>query len=256
MNFRNKRSRIGLILLLSILFTASCTSYKKTLYFQGNTTEIKAIDIANTYKLQPGDLLNIKLFTPDAKSSEFLDANKNSAQVTPIALYFSSYSINDSGYVDLPLTGKLFVQDYTVYQVDSMISIKAKDYFTYATVEVKLASFKFLALGEFKSPNYHFVYNDKCTIFEAIAIAGDATDFANKTKLQLIRTLPDHSKKVYHIDITNYDSFTSETFYIQPNDILYMQPQKSKVDSKNIQYATLGFAAISSILLVINYISK
>lgn len=244
------------MLVVTILFAAACTSYKKTLYFQGTVTELKAVDINNTYKLQPSDLLNIKIFTPDAKSSEFLDVDKSMNQISPASLYFNSYSVNDSGFVDLPLTGKLYVQNYTLYQVDSLISIKAKEYFTYATVEVKLASFKFLALGEFKQSDYHFVYNDKCTIFEAIAIAGDATEFANKTKLQLIRTLPDHSKKVYHIDITNYDAFTSETFYIQPNDILYMQPQKSKVDSKNIQYVTLGFAAISSILLVINFISK
>lgn len=249
--------KILFIFFLGAFFSESCISYKKTVYFQEDAVDtIEAVSINSTYKLQPGDILNIKIFTPDAKSAEIFNTDKNIVTTSPASIFFNGHSINDSGYVDIPITGFLYVKDYTVMQVDSLITLKSKDYFKYATIEVKLAAFKFLALGEFKRADYHYVYNDKCTIFEAIALAGDATDLANKTQLKLIRTLPDNRKKVYRIDITNYDAFTSETFYIQPNDILYFQPQKAKVDSRNIQYITLGFATISTVILLINYFGR
>jgi polysaccharide export outer membrane protein len=139
-------------------------------------------------------------------------------------------------------------------QVDSLITLKATEYYSHVSVDVKLASFKFLALGEFKKAGQCFVSNESCTIYEAIAIAGDADDYANNQKLQLIRTLEDGSKKIYRIDLTDYSSFNSDNYFIQPNDVLYLQPQKAKVDKQNITYLSIALSTLSLVLLILSRI--
>jgi polysaccharide export outer membrane protein len=246
------------ILAGAVLFFTSCISYQKSLYLQGSTIDTiqRPISITSNYGLQPGDILQIDFFTPDPKSAQMLDIEKENSNMTnPASMYLNNASVSDSGYIDIPLAGKIYVEGFTVGQVDSILTIKAKEFFTYSSVEVKLAGFKFTAIGEFKKPGYTYVYNDRCTIFEAIALAGDATDLANKKKVVLVRSLKNGKDIVYPLDLTNYSVYNSPAFYIQPNDVIYIQPQKAKVDSRNIQLATLGFAAITTLLLIINYVN-
>lgn len=242
-------------ILLILSFMTSCIGYKKTLYFQGNQTEVTRPDATTSYKLQAGDIIMVRLFTPDTKSAEMFDIQAGATtQPTPAAIYMKNHSVSDSGFVDIPLAGSIYVMGYTVKQVDSIITEKAKNYFNFSSINVKLVSFKFMAVGEFRQPGYTYVFNDKCTIIEAIALAGDGTDYADKTQVTLIRHTLNKPDKIFKLNLTDYSYYNSEAFYIQPNDVIYIKPQKAKVDSKNIQYVTLGFAALSTILLVLNFV--
>lgn len=242
-------------LFLGVVFQ-SCVSYHKTVYFQNAPDTINtSVHKPNAYKIQAGDVLKINIATPDSKSSDMYNMNGGTSTATNAAsIYVNNYSVTDSGYVYLPLIGSVLVKNQTVEQVDSTITTKAAEYFNYSTVDVKLVNFHFVALGEFKQPGYTYIYNDKCTIFEAIALAGDATDFANKKKVILIRTYPNKTEKVFKLDLTDFSVYTSDAYYIQPNDKIYITPQKAKVDAKNVQYITMAFAGISTLLLVINYV--
>ncbi|MGN6648248.1 MAG: polysaccharide biosynthesis/export family protein [Cytophaga sp.] len=224
--------------------------YKKTLYFQGEVQTIAPPNLKETYVLKKRDILQIKISNPDAESPEVLTPNTE-GQIIAENAYFTDYYINDSGYVELPMIGKLKIEGYTLMQADSAISYKAKEYFSYATAEVRFASFKFLALGEFETPGQYYVSNETCTLYEAIAIAGDVADYANTEKVQLIRTLDDGSKKVYHLNLTDYSAFNSDTYYIQPNDIIYIQPQKAKVDKQNVIYVSIGMSALLFLTVVL-----
>lgn len=248
----DRASLIIKFLIFSFLILAgSCIGYKKSLYFQGDQQTIAPVKISETYKLRSRDIIQIKISTPDPESSQLLNIQSENVAVQAYA-YFTDYYISDSGYVELPLTGKIFVKDFTLVEVDSIITRKAKEYFNFYTVDVKLASFKFSALGEFAKPGQYYVANENCTIYEALAIAGDASDFANKTKIQIIRSQADGSKKIMHLDLTDYSGFTQENFYIQPNDIIYIQPQKAKTDKQNIAYLTVGLAAFTTLLLILS----
>jgi polysaccharide biosynthesis/export protein len=235
-----------------ILFLSSCLGYKKTLYFQGDVSTLEPPKLSQIYILKKGDVLQIKITNPDAESRQVLNEEGTTNRGGAVA-YFTDYYINDSGYVELPFIGQVNVEGKTLMQADSIISIKANEYFQFAVVDVKFASFKFLALGEFKSPGQYFVSNEVCTIYEAIGIAGDASEYSNKEKVQLIRTLKDGSKMIYHINLTDYSTFNSDNYFIQPNDIIYIQPQKAKVDKQNVVYITL---ALSSITLIVALLGK
>jgi polysaccharide export outer membrane protein len=240
-----------IIVFLLLVLMNSCIGYKKTLYFQGTEETLAPPPISQTYKLRKHDILQIDISNPDSESSAVLAADANSTQSSVSEAYFKDYYINDSGFVELPIIGKLNLVGYTIHQADSLITLKAIEYFSNVVVDVKFSSFKFVALGEFKKSGTCFVSNETCTIYEAIAMAGDATDFANTEKLQLIRTLEDGSKKIYRINLSDYSSFTSANYYLQPNDILYLQPQKAKVDKQNTIYISIGLSAASIIFLII-----
>jgi polysaccharide export outer membrane protein len=237
-----------------LLLAGSCIGYKKTLYFQGAAETLPPPKLTQTYTLRVHDIVQIKIANPDAENPAVLSGEQGNIQSNVADAYFRDYYINDSGYVELPVIGKLKLVGYTVFQADSLIAKKAVEYYSNVTVEVKLASFKFMALGEFTKAGLCFVSNETCTIYEAIAIAGDVTDFANNEKVQLIRTLEDGSKKIYHVNLTDYSSFTSDNYYLQPNDILYVQAQKAKVDKQNITYLSIGLSAVSFILVLLTRI--
>jgi polysaccharide export outer membrane protein len=228
----------------------SCIGYKKTLYFQGEQQSLDPPDLQDTYILKKGDVVQIKISNPDTESKEVLSRD-GVLQGNPGSAYFTDYYINDSGYVELPFIGKMKLEGYTLMQVDSFITQKAKEYYSYVTVDVKFASFKFLALGEFIKPGQYFVSNETCTIYEALGIAGDAAPFANKKNVQLIRTLSNGGKKIYHLDLTDYSTFNSDTYFIQPNDIIYIQPQKSKTDKQNVAYISLGVSLFTVLTIII-----
>jgi polysaccharide export outer membrane protein len=252
-----KQRSLPFLFLLILLMLNSCIGYKKTLYFNAADTMETSPDPLTLYTLRPGDIVKVNFVTPDEMSSQMFDVDSKSvANASPASIYMSNYSVDDSGYVDIPLAGKILAKGKTIMHIDSVITLKSEEYFKYSTIDVKLVSFKFLVLGEVKNPGYTFVFNNKCTIYEAIGLAGDATDYANKKKVTVIRKTPEGKDIVYHLDLTAYDVYNSPVYYIWPHDVIYIQPQKAKVDSRNIQYVTLGFAAISTVFLLINFIKK
>jgi len=243
-----------LLIYSSILSFASCINYKHTLFFNGDQTQATPPNPATTYKLVPGDVFIIRLFTPDTKSAEMFNLNnQGSGAASPQAIYFNGYSVNDSGYVELPIVGNVYVKGYTIGQVDSVITKAASEYFTYFTLEVKLGSFKITALGEVKSPGVKYIYNDKCTIFEAVGFAGDLTDLADRSKVKVVRKIKGVDM-VYKVNLTDYSVYNSEAYNIQPNDVIYVKPQKAKVDSKNITYVSFGLSLISILFVIKTYL--
>lgn len=251
MKYSNHKYKIIAFLLFVLL--NSCISYKKTLYFQGDALQLEPPNLSETYVLKKRDMLQIRITSPETENAQ--KTNEESTQTgSSENAYFNNYYINDSGYIDLTLIGKINVVGYTIMQVDSIVTKTAQEYLNQVTVDVKFASFKFLALGEFTTPGQYYISNETCTIYEALAISGDAGMFANKEKVQLIRTLANGSKKVFHIDLTDYSSFTSENYFIQPNDIIYIQPQRAKTDKQNLAVLTIGLSLTSIVIVLLSRI--
>ena len=251
MKYSNHKYKIIAFLLFVLL--NSCISYKKTLYFQGDALQLEPPNLSETYVLKKRDMLQIRITSPETErvQNSTTESSQGSSGSNP---YFSNYYIDDSGYVELMLIGKVKVDGYTIMQVDSLITQKVQEYMNQASVDVKFASFKFLALGEFIAPGQYYANNETCTIYEAFAIAGDVSMFSNKRNVQLIRTMSNGSKKIFHLNLTDYSTFTSENYFIQPNDILYVQPQRAKIDKQNVAMLSIGLSLISIALVVLSRI--
>lgn len=241
----------GVFLIVVIMLT-SCLSYKKSLYFNDETKQINSISLSESYKLRKRDLVQVKISSPNVEDKVINATNSVTTNSGANAnYYFTDYLISDSGTVDLPIVGKVKIQGLTIRQADSLITSIAHDYSSLYYVEVRFSSFEIACLGEFKRSGKFIVPNEYCTIYEAIALAGDLTDYANKKKMKIIRTNDDGSKTVLPVDLTKYDAFTYETYYIQPHDILYVEPQKAKVDKQNLTVASFTIGVISALYILI-----
>lgn len=253
----NKLSKVLLLMIIAYLIV-SCVPQKKILYLQSeaeDSTNVFPVERTQDYKVQPGDNLYVRIFSIEEKAAEFFNKEGTRSQgnyYNEAGIYLNSYSINDSGNIDFPLVGNIFVKDMTVEEVKDKIQVIINEYLTGTTILVKLVNFKITLLGEFRSPGKYQVYQDQINIFEAISMAGDLTDFANRNKVALIRQT-EKGSVIHRLNLNNKFILESEYYLLRPNDIIYVEPLKGKQFTfAQFPYAVI-FSAISTALLLINY---
>jgi polysaccharide export outer membrane protein len=179
--------------------------------------------------------------------------SKYSQNLNDIGVYLNSYTVADDGNIDFPLTGKIQIQNLTIEKVKEKINKILDEYLKETMIIVKLINFNITMLGEIKKPGQYKIYQDKINLFEAIAMAGDLSDFANRNKIKLIR----QSKQgavIHKLDITDQNIMESDFFYLMPNDVIYIEPLKGKQFAfANFPYSIM-FSAITTLILMLNYI--
>jgi polysaccharide export outer membrane protein len=252
------------LLLISVIlvFLGSCVSQKQVKYLQRKQKEDTTHSYRNhrtsDYKIQPHDNLYIRIFGLDEKSYLFFNkqsgvANNTAAESSEIGLYLDSYVVNDSGYIDFPLIGKIFVKDLKIDQAKIMMQSLVNEYLKDVIVTLKIVNFNVTVLGEVKKPGSYKVYQDKINVFEVVSLAGDLTEFANRSKVALIRQTKEGSRVIY-LDLNSIEILNSEYYYLEPNDILYIAPLGIKRWGTETFPWALIFGAISTALLLINYL--
>ncbi len=241
-----------------ILLLSSCTSRKKTLYIQrieGDSTLIFK-NIKHQHLITNGDVLYINFYSFNKPLSEIFNREKKSSYSmwnSAANVYVNGFSVNDSGDVLLPLIGKINIKNLTLIQAKKAIQQKAKTYVSDVTVTVKLLNYRYTVLGEVNHPGTYTNYNNNLTIFQAIATAGDATIYGNKTKTSIIRET-ENGKIVIPFDFTKINILSSDIYYIKPNDIIYIEPVRNKSFKQNLPNISLLLSSITTTILVLNYI--
>ncbi len=223
-------------LLLLVLFfgISSCIPTKDLIYFQGKPTEKNTVrQLNNTpYKLQVNDIIDIQIkATDETLVALFKNVEKsNINQITPQQLYFSSYSVDKNGLIRIPYLGEINVLGYSVKETRLKIESELAKMFKNMDdifVTVKLAGIRFTIIGEINKPGTNVLFQNKVTIIEAIADAGDIKMTGDRRNVKLIRKNLDGTQK-FNLDLTGYDFLDSEAYIIQPNDIIYIEPLKQK----------------------------
>lgn len=243
---------------MALLMLASCVPMKKITYLQ-DPEKTEKTDFANPritdYTIHPGDNLYIKVNSLDQKSNLFDSGDNYNNYYTESGIYLNSYTVNDSGYVEFPLIGKIEVNNLTVEQIREKVQESVNEYLKNTVVIVKLANFRVSLLGEFYRPGKYVVYQDKITIFEAIAMAGDMTDFAKRERTMIVRQTEEGSK-TYRVNLNDSRILESDLYYLMPNDVIYVQSVKGKQFAfKEFPYVLI-FSTITTTLLLIEYFSK
>jgi polysaccharide export outer membrane protein len=248
-----------------LVFLGSCVSQRQVKYLQRKQNEDTTHSYQNhktsDYKIQPHDNLYIRIFGLDEKS--YLFFNKQSsitpytgAEYSDIGLYLDSYVVNDSGYIDFPLIGKVFVKDLKIDQAKNMMQSLVNEYLKNVTVTLKMVNFNITVLGEVRKPGNYRVYQDKINVFEVVSLAGDLTEFANRQKVALVRQTKEGSRVIY-LNLNSIDILHSEYYYLEPNDILYLSPLGIKRWGEAETFPwSLVFSAISTTLLLYYYFKK
>ena len=248
--------------LFIIVFCQSCIHHKEMVTLNGyeevpkDMRSDQIIQYTNYYnfkphQIKPYDLLMIKVNAFDGSTEEFLnrefkDDNIYSKQISydPASLYFNSYGVSAKGYIFLPIIDSIKVEGLTLNQLKLKLDAAYKPYLKFAATNVKLANNRVTVLGEVNKPGLHYLFSEQNTLLDAISAAGDFTDFGNRKKIKLIRQTEEGSKSVY-INLFRSDFLSTEYFFVQPNDLIYIEPIKTKswdVSSKSIGIVISGIS--------------
>lgn len=257
-------TKSAMIYLFVAVLLASCVPQKKIKYLQKlqakDTTSFSANNRNANYQIQVKDNLYIRVFALDEKAFLFFNKQSGTGSYNDFAndasIYLNSYSVNSEGNIDFPIVGKVFVRDLTVDQVKTILQQLIGEYLKETTVVVKMVNFRVTMVGEIMRPGEFTIYKDDLNLFEAISLAGDMTEFANRTKVTLIRQINGGSQ-VHYLDLTSETILSSPYYYLQPNDIVYISPLGYKRWGLGSTFPwAIVLSSITTALLLINYIKK
>jgi polysaccharide export outer membrane protein len=253
MKYMSRLSKIGLIAALFAVVFASCVPQKKMLYLKDaemaaeNLSKEYVNDRTVDYKLQPGDNLFIRFInTIDERSAASL-AGETSARSnymsSDASIYLQSYTLDEEGCIELPLTGKIELKNLTVDQAKDKMQNELDKFVNQTTLIVKLSNFNLTVLGEVNRPGMYKVYQSQINLFEAMALAGNMTNFAKKSDVKIVRQT-DNGSEIITIDMGQADVLSSPYYYLKPNDIVYVEPLKIK----QWGFTTFPYSTVFSIL--------
>lgn len=261
-----------LIVCLMAAFASSCVSNEKIIYLQNlegknPIPEDSLITYAFAeYRLQYNDIVDVQIQTSDADMNELFNVrprgNTNMSQgVTSSGgdiYYMTGFSLDKEGFIELPLVGKVNLTNKTLTEAKNEIARELDKYFTNNDyfIRVKLGGIRYSALGEVRRPGKYVVLQDRMTIFEAIANAGDLTVLAKRDEVLLMRQYPEGTK-LHRINLNDRNIIHTPYYFIQPNDQLYVEPMRVRElgAGENIsQSLQLIVTSITAAALVLNLI--
>lgn len=240
MNYENQFPKNFYLKIISFYFSfllmplSSCITQSSVEYLQDGSKFSTFFNEAqiDDYKLKPGDELYIQISSiDDATSNVFSSTNTqqnvNIGSTQSYGAYLSSYTVNRDGFLLLPVIRPIPVQGKSITQVSDTIKKSLVNILNQPQVTVKLVNRYISVLGEVKVPG-HFVYTqDKLTIFDAISLAGDITDYGNRKEVTITRNEDGKILRI-SVDLTRSDILASNYYYLRPNDIIYIKPLRQK----------------------------
>lgn len=257
--------RLILLFLLPAVLTG-CTAYKDSLYLRDD----QVLDLLEqkerhyVYRIMPKDELTIVVSTSDPASSVPFYRKIGQAkgqQATTQGMdnaRLLNYLVDNEGYIDYPVLGKLHVSGLSTRECEDLIRGKLEAYLNEVpNVTVRTLSYKISVLGEVNAPGTYSVSDEHINIFQALAQAGDMTLLSDRTDVQLLREDAAGKCRVYHLDLTKADIALSPYYQLQQNDIVYVKPTKAKVRSTSFNanssmwISLLSMAASVASLVVI-----
>jgi polysaccharide export outer membrane protein len=243
--------KISLIVFISVsIFLTSCTSQKKLIYLQEKANSVSGNNVyANKipeYHLRANDILYVKIISLSTENSDFFNGGSSTGSLyqyqNEIGIYLNSYTISDSGFINFPISGNVFVKNLTIADAQKEVQKAMGKYLKDATVVVKLASYRVSIIGDVERPGVYLFYQDKVNILEAIAKAGDLTPYGNRYRVMLVRKT-ESGDKISMVDLTDRNLLLKEEFFILPNDIIYIEPNKT---AKALGFATFPWSVVLS----------
>ena len=247
-----------LFLLLLINGLSSCMSTKQATYFSNasDTTILTRLDDAETL-IQKNDMLSVYISSLNPEASAVFNAPNSQATTTSTTTGSASaggYLVNTDGNIQIPILGNIKAAGLTKKQLKADItnSIIDKKLLIDPIVTIRHLNYEVTVIGEVSRPTVINVPNEKISLLKALGIAGDITVFGKKDNVMLIREI-EGKRKVKRIDLNSNNFLSSSYYYLQPNDIIYVEANKYKVTNanRNQQLLPTILSGLSIIALVV-----
>lgn len=249
---------------------SSCTSPKTITYFQRKNLayEKPYSNLASSEQLpvrvQPNDVLAVvvnslseesnALFTvrnlATVQTSSFPGTGSGNAQ--PLG-----FPVSQSGEINLPLAGQVMVAGMTLKETEAFLEERLTDYVKSPTVKVRLLNHKFTVLGEVNRPGIYNMLDQRTTLTDVIGIAGDLTLFGRRDNVMLVREV-NSKRQVIRIDLASRQALESPYYYIENNDVIYVESRPSRITAsdRTIQLLPVILSTITTSILLYNVVAR
>ncbi len=266
------KSKIISSLILALVLMTSCGTVKDIAYFQNKVVnEPEAIDKHAGIVIQPKDMLSIVVSSRNPELVAMFNlpvvSYQAGSEIVATGGYnqrLMGYVVDNDGYIDFPVLGPIKVAGLTRWELSQLIKDKLlKDgLLTDAVVTVEFMNFKVSVIGEVNSPGTYTLNNDKVTILQAISLARDLTIFGQRENVCVIRER-EGERVIYEINLCDVSMFNSPAYYLQQNDVVYVQPseikaRQSTTDDKALRMTSIfvsgGSLLVSIAALIVNLV--
>jgi len=244
-----------------LLNCSSCTTAKKLTIMEDvspNET-IRGPKPAPIYHIKIKDNLFVSIATPDQDLTRTSDPTASGAAALsyegPASRAVNGDIVDGDGNINLPMLGKVSVAGKTLPEAEDTIRSIAKEYLKDATIKVRLFNYKLTVLGEVKMPGVYYNYNNYVTVFDAISLAQGTTDYAKLKNVLVLRPTP-RGTKTYALDLNSKSMLASDGYYLQPDDVVIVQPGKNKGFQQKLPLITIIVGSLSALLLIGNYLKN
>ncbi len=254
-----------LLLILSLgLLLASCHSREKIVYIQG-AAELGTQENPNDYSatIKRDDQLSIIVNSKDPELAAPFNMSLTQAAFTgtnSIQSYNGgspqAYWVDAEGDIFYPTMGKVHVEGMTRSQLADSIQnhLISNNLILDPVVKISFQNFKISVLGEVNNPGQFTFTYDRVSIFDALAKAGDLTIFGERNKVRLLRE-EEGKQTVYSVDLRDANLITSPYYYLHQNDVLYVEPNRSKATNREVSNLySFGISLVSLAVTMATFI--
>ncbi|MBC8035162.1 MAG: polysaccharide biosynthesis/export family protein [Chitinophagaceae bacterium] len=247
---------------------SSCSTNKKITYFQDipDSLYISSHNLpVNSFKdpvIQPNDILQITILTLDPEANNILtSANSASFSVQPgssnnpaAAQPITGFLVDRNGFIELPVVGKIKLAGLTTADARDSIHDLVGRFYKGPVVNVRFTNYSITVLGEVARPATYVVPNEKLSIMDAIGIAGDLTIYGKRENVLLVRDSAGQ-KQFVRFNLNSSATFSSPYFYLKQGDMIYVEPNKSRITSSDAttnRNITLAASGISVLIILLS----
>lgn len=247
-----KKNIVSLVLLLLLL--NSCASRKDLVYYQ-NVDSVQMTNSSYESVLQPDDLLTVIVRgdNPEAvlpfnmPNITYASNDQNGFEVQRLFTYL----IDSANTINFPLIGKVKIGGLTRIEAEKLLIAEISKYVKNPKVDLRILNFKITVQGEVNKPGTYPINSERITVLEALSIAGDLTIYGKRNNVLLLREV-NGEKKIVRMDLTNADFINSPYYYMRQNDVLYVEPNKTKLNSAAVGPNTgIILSAVSLLVTII-----
>jgi len=248
-------------LITIMLLMTSCITQKNIEYLQDENVDVKAFDETDfpDYRLKPNDELYIQVSSLDDEAAGVFSNSKDQSYyigtMSPYGASMLSYAIDREGFLYLPVIGSIHAQDKTLSEVTEILKDSLGHILHQPIVSVKLVNRYVSVLGEVSFPGQFPYAQDKLSIYDALALAGDITIYGNRDEVLLVRNENGKNLRI-NVDLNNSDILVSDYYYIRPNDMIYVKPLKKRFwGMDQFPYAVI-LSTITTALLIFTVVTQ
>lgn len=247
----------GILWLCTLL--CSCYSTQKLIYVNDAIKEVYSASISDVESpIRKNDLVSISVSSLNPEASYVFNApNLSAANInTWTAIGNASptgYLVNQDGMIIFPILGKIMAAGMTKSQLATLLTdqLREKKLLVDPIVNIRLLNFRISVLGEVGRPGVYQVPNEKLSLLEAIALAGDISIYGRKDNVLLIRENEDGTKHLYRINMNSSSSLESPFYYLRSNDVVYVEPGQNRVQRERTQFLFPMIVSLVSLGIIV-----